>query len=228
MSSEQAPELADRTTRARIRDAAIRCYAEHGVAGTTARRVAAAAGVSPGSVINHFETMEGLRRACDEHVLATIRRRKLESIAAGPNLDLMAALRDAETEFSPVLAYLARVLVDDSPAVVELVDVLAADAEEQLQQGTEAGMIRPLDDRSGVAAVLTIWSLGALVLHSHLDRLLGVDLTDPDAASGHGLAQYAGPAYELLARGIFTEEFARRALDALSHTRPEMEADDGQ
>ena len=50
----------DRTAKARIRDAAIECYAFHGD-DCTARMVAEKAGVSPGLVIHHFGSMEGLR-----------------------------------------------------------------------------------------------------------------------------------------------------------------------
>src|SRR5674476_1121889 len=67
-SERESPD--DRSTKARIRDAAIDCVAEHGVAATPARRVAAAAGVSTGLVIHHFGPMEGLRSECDEYVAA--------------------------------------------------------------------------------------------------------------------------------------------------------------
>ena len=53
----------DRTVRARVRDAAIDLIAAGGVEALTARAVAERAGVSPGSVIHNFGSMEGLRRA---------------------------------------------------------------------------------------------------------------------------------------------------------------------
>src|SRR5665647_3386084 len=115
-SERESPD--DRSTKARIRDAAIDCVAEHGVAATTARRVAAAAGVSTGLVIHHFGSMEGLRSECDEYVAAAIRRRTTESMSAG--LDPLAALRDADP--GPLMSYLVRVLAEDSPSVNALVD----------------------------------------------------------------------------------------------------------
>ena len=69
----------DRTARARIRDEAIRVFSEHGFEATTVRRVADAAGVSPGLVIHHFGSMAGLRAACDAHVVATIEAQKEEA-----------------------------------------------------------------------------------------------------------------------------------------------------
>lgn len=204
----------DRTTKARIRDAAIACFAEHGIAETTARKVATAAGVSPGLVMHHFGSMEGLRSACDEYVAAAIREYKHDAMSAGLDLDLLSALRDAD--IASLNGYLARILVDGSPAVARLVDDLVADAEGYLQDGVEAGMLRPSSDPRGRAVVLTVWNLGALVLHRHLARMLGVDLSDPDALRDPGVAAYAGPVYEIYGEGIFTEAFAAQTREAFA------------
>jgi TetR/AcrR family transcriptional regulator, regulator of cefoperazone and chloramphenicol sensitivity len=64
----------DRTARAAIRDEALRLFADHGPDGVTVRQIAAAAGVSPGLVLHHFGSKEGLRRAVDEHVLGLFDR----------------------------------------------------------------------------------------------------------------------------------------------------------
>ncbi len=204
----------DRTTRARIRDAAIECFAQYGVAATTARKVAEGAGVSPGLVIHHYGTMEGLRSVCDDHVAAVIRSYKQEAMAAGPNLDVLAALRNPD--IGPLMSYLARVLADDSTTVAELVDDLVDDAEGYIQQGVESGMIRPTADPRGRAVVLTIWSLGALVLHEHLERLLGVDLTDPEVLTDPSFSEYASLVYEIYGEGFLTEAFSTHALNALA------------
>lgn len=196
----------DRTARARIRDAAITCFAEHGIAGTTARKVATAAGVSPGLVIHHFGSMDGLRAECDRHVAASIRQYKQEAILAGPSIDIFTALREADA--GSWAGYLVAVLGDDSPIVAQLVDDLVSDAEDYLRLGVETGVIREIEDLRGTAAVLLLWSLGALVLHRHVQRILGVDLTDPDLGADPDIAAYVGPAYEIMRNGIFTDAFA--------------------
>ena len=211
-SDDNAP-TDDRTTAARIRDAAIECFAAYGVAGTTARKVAETAGVSPGLVIHHFGSMDGLRAACDKYVAAAIQHHKQELMTAGPNLDVLAALR--RPGLGPLMGYLARVLADDSPEVAELVDGLVDDAEGYIEQGVESGMIKPSDEPRSRAVVLTIWGLGALVLHEHLERLLGVDLTDPNVLKSPSIAAYAAPIYELYGEGLFTETFSVHAIDAL-------------
>jgi len=210
--SRESPD--DRSTKARIRDAGIDCVAEHGVAATTARKVAAAAGVSTGLVIHHFGSMEGLRSECDEYVAAAIRRRKTESMSAGPGLDPLAALRDAD--LGPLMSYLVRVLAEDSPSVNALVDEMVADAEEYLQRGVENGMLRPSADPRGRAAVLTLWSLGGLVLHRHMERILGVDLTASDLGSDQAITDYIGPAMEIVGEGVLTESFTRQIRESLA------------
>jgi hypothetical protein len=135
-------------------------------------------------------------------------------MAAGPNLDVLAALR--EPNEGPLMGYLASVLADDSKTVAGLVDDLVDDADAYIQQGVESGMLQPSADPRGRAVVLTIWSLGALVLHDHLERLLGVDLTDPDVLNSTTIAAYAGPIYETYGNGFFTEAFAAQTREALS------------
>jgi len=206
----------DRTARARIRDAAITRFAADGIAATSVRAIAAEADVSPGLVIHHYGTRDGLRRACDEYVAGIIRANKHDAMAQGPTLDVAAAMRRA-TQDVPLTRYLARTLADGSPHVATLIDDLVADAAEYMAEGVRSGSLRPTDYPYERAAVLTIWTLGAVVLHEHIERLLGVDLTlDPaELADGHGYAAYIGPVLELFTDGLVTDEVAtvmRRAF----------------
>jgi AcrR family transcriptional regulator len=197
-----APSAAtDRTARARIRDAAIARFAEAGVDGTSIRSVAAAAGVSPGLVIHHYGSKDALRVACDQHVAATIREQKRAALGAGAGMDPLAALRTYR-EGPPLLGYLARTLVDGSPHVAELVDEMVADAVDYMEEGVAAGTLVPSEQPRARTAVLTIWSLGALVLHEHLERLIGADLV----GDAEGLGPYVRPAAEILTRGLLHED----------------------
>ena len=165
----------DRTARARIRDAAIACFAERGVAATTVRTIAASAGVSPGLVIHHYGSKDGLRVACDEWIAARIYEVKQDAIDDGRAMSPLAAVR-AGDDGPPITAYLARTLVDDSQHVAELVDAMVANAVAMSEQSVANGLMNPTDDEYARATVITIWSLGSLVLHRHLKRLLGEDL----------------------------------------------------
>ncbi|MDP9021307.1 MAG: TetR family transcriptional regulator [Actinomycetota bacterium] len=206
----------DRTARARIRDAAITRFAAEGVSATSVRAIAAEAGVSAGLVIHHFGSKEALRRACDEHVASLIRSNKHEGMTAGASFDPLAAMRDARQDI-PLTKYLARTLIDGTPQVAALIDELVADAADYMAEGVEAGALRPSAYPSERAAVLTLWSLGALVLHEHVERVLGVDLTrDPselaDTAEG---AAYLGPVLELFTDGLLSDEVAGTLRSAL-------------
>ena len=115
------PETDDRTTRARIRDAAITRFAHHGIAATSMRTVAAEAGVAPSHVVHYFTSKAGLRAACDEHVAALLRAQQEEVVGAGLDLDPLGSLRRSRQQL-PILEYLARTLVEPghtSDALVE-------------------------------------------------------------------------------------------------------------
>lgn len=205
----------DRTTRARIRDAAIARFAEQGVAATSVKSIADDVGVSPPLVIHHFGSKEGLRTACDEYVAGVIRDAKRAAMAAGTGLDPFQAIRDAQQ--GHLMKYLARTLVDSSPEVARLLDEMVDDAVGYMQVGIESGLLKPSDWARERAVVLLLWQLGALVLHEHAERLLGVDLT----ADGDALLPWALPAMEILAEGVIDTDFYRQWRDqAATHQEP--------
>ncbi len=190
----------DRSTPARIRDAALACFGERGVKPTTVRQIAERAGVSPALVIHHFGSKDRLRAVCDRFVAALIRERKTAVMRAGSGLDPLAVMRD-QAGGPPIQRYLARTLAEGTPEVAALVDEMIDDAERYVREGMERGVLRRSDDPRGVAAVLTLWSLGAMVLHEHVERVLGVDLTGPAETHASNPA-YVGPALELLSHGL--------------------------
>lgn len=216
MRSGKSDAFDDRTARARIRDAAIASFAKDGVAATSVRAIAAAAGVSPALIIHHFGSKDGLRYACDEHITAVIREGKYAAMAAGPAFDPLAALRSTAGD-PPIGRYLARTLIDGSPHVRELVDEMVEDASGYMEAGVANQTLRPSAYPRERAAILTLWSLGALVLHEHMHRLLGVDLTaEPStlAATPEGVA-YFGAVLELFADGLLGEAMTAHLRDTL-------------
>ena len=181
---------------------------------TPIRVIAEAAGVSPALVIHHFGSKDELRVACDRHVAALIRQQKSDSMQAGASLDPMLSLRTYR-EGPPLLAYLARTLVDGSPHVSELLEELVSDAVAYMAEGEASGLLRPSEDPRGRAAVLLLWSLGALVLHEHASRLLGVDLLgEPEQLLG-----YLTPVLEVMGQGVMTPDAYDR-LSAAMHPDP--------
>jgi AcrR family transcriptional regulator len=203
----------DRTTRARIRDAAIIEIAATSAGAATARDIATRAGVSPGSVIHHFGSMERLRRACNEHVTSLIRHYKTEAVQDPTSFDPLSIAGDLGG--LPITGYIAKVAASDDPVVSELIDLLVGDATEYMEAGVAAGSIVPSGNAKDRAALLVLWSLGALVLHTHVERLLGVDLTDPAVIATPEAGGYIRAAMELFSNGLLTEEYSGRFMKTI-------------
>ncbi|RIK13732.1 MAG: TetR family transcriptional regulator [Acidobacteria bacterium] len=189
--------------RERLVAAATDLFGRHGVRGTTVKMVAEQAGVSPALVIHHFGSKEGLRAACDRRLAEQLRAMKTSAMADSPALYIPRASAGMD-DSRPLLRYLARVLVDRSPEVDALVDEIVDDAVVYTQQAEDAGWIVPSADRRARVVVLTLWSLGALVLHEQLDRLLGVDLLD----EGGDILPYLQTSVEIFTDGLMTPEAA--------------------
>ncbi|MPZ72232.1 MAG: TetR family transcriptional regulator [Nitriliruptorales bacterium] len=204
----------DRTARARIRDAALQRFADDGP-GASVRGIAAEAGVSPALVMHHFGSKETLRHACDEYIAATIRDRKRAAMAAGPGFDPVAALREAG-DGPPLMRYLARTLVEGSQRSAALVDEMVDDAVRYMAEGVQTGVLRPTAYPRERAALLTLWSLGALVLHEHAERLLGVELTGPPEKLAEA-ASYFAPALEIFSDGLLSDEAASTFRSTFGH-----------
>lgn len=171
-TNDRPPE--DLTARARIRDAALAQFAEHGFNGATMKGIAEAAGVSTGLVQHHFGSKEALRQACDDAVIEAFRRRLTKAVDEGElgDPDFMATLYETSP---PLLRYIARATVDGTPAAAYVFDQLAAGTEDFLTS-TWPDRFEPGSQRAkDAAAVMAAMHSGTIVLHRHLARWLGVD-----------------------------------------------------
>lgn len=196
----------DLTARARIRDAAMAVFAERGVAGATIRGIAERAGVSPALVQHHFGTKDALRAACDTHVLAYLRDEAKSGIDDG-RIGEAAYVAQVYASAPPLMRYLARALVDGSPAATAVFDEMVGLTEAYLAD-------RPgHSDPHTRAVVYTAMRLGVTVLHEHVARALGEDVFSASAATRVGRATLDITAPDLLPDGL--AERARAGLDRL-------------
>src|SRR3954471_10969656 len=117
----QDPAFEDLTARARIRDAAIRLFADRGIDGTTVRDIAQAAGVSPGLLRHHFGSKEGLREACDQYVLDRSMGIK-EELLLGGKMAQPGFLPSVHPTVMLMYRYVTRALLDGSPAAAAMFD----------------------------------------------------------------------------------------------------------
>ncbi|MDA3643946.1 helix-turn-helix domain containing protein [Saccharopolyspora indica] len=178
-SSRDDPRAEDLTARARIRDTAMRMFADRGADGTSMRAVAAEAGVSIGLVQHHFGSKAGLRKACDDFAIGSMLD---EARAAASSGDPFTTPMNREVD-ELVLRYLGRALIDGSTTAAELFDAGAELAESWFAANwperfgpDEAGAARA----RAAAAAMSAMHLGPIALHSHLSRRLGVNALDDE------------------------------------------------
>ncbi|MFT3715998.1 MAG: TetR family transcriptional regulator [Gordonia sp. (in: high G+C Gram-positive bacteria)] len=213
MSSTSGDSPDDRTTRARVRDAAIELFARTGFAATV-RDIADAAGVSPGLVIHHFGSKAGLRAECDDAVLAGIGSKK-ELISPGTDyeayLDDLRRDRRSQTE----IVYLLRAVADGGDVARAFMARVIAQTEESLRIGVEAGELRPSVDPAARARYLAYVSIGALLIDTVVHP--PADWSDPVAILRGYIDRTAVPGVECAAYGLIADPTAVEPLLA-NHT----------
>ncbi|OJZ65345.1 TetR family transcriptional regulator [Mycobacterium paraffinicum] len=154
---------ADLTATARIRDAAIEQFGQHGF-GVGVRAIAEAAGVSAALVIHHFGSKDGLRKACDDYVAEEIRSSKSEAMRSNDPATWFAQLAEIE-EFAPIMAYVVRSMQTGGDLAKMLWQRMIENAEEYLEEGVRAGTIKPSRDPKARAKYLGITGGGSLLLY---------------------------------------------------------------
>jgi AcrR family transcriptional regulator len=169
----------DLTTRARIRDAALSRFPQDGFGATTIRAVAADAGVSPGLVVHHFGSKDGLREACDQYVVRRFREEK-QAALQDENLYSRTFAAAAYQMAEPLLRYLGWALSRGHEAAGGLFDELVREGIELSRIAIARGLIYDSPDLETRVAVQVAMQLGAVVMHSHLQRALGIDLLTAD------------------------------------------------
>jgi AcrR family transcriptional regulator len=201
----------DLTARARIRDAAIRLFAEKGIGPATIRDIAQAASVSSGLLRHHFGSKEGLRDACDDFATERMATLRAQLLARGGFGDA-AFVGSVHPESMLLQRYLVRSMMDGSPA-----------AEVMFERMVEAGELWLADqpikskDPRAYAAVLVAMKMGMFVLREQLSRVLDVDLDEP---AHH--ARMLRASVEIFAQPLLDADRADEAYAALDRlTVPE-------
>lgn len=215
-------DAADLTPRARIRDAAVVRFGQRGFAGTSLRQIADDASVSPALILHHFGSKEGLRDACDAHVVRSFLSEKDMPMGADAARLIRDALDSPELRGTP-LDYLARMLADDSPASDHLFDAFLAGTRSMLSGQIDAGMMRAQSDLDATAIYLTVYGLGPILLRRHLARAFG-----EEALTTALLERSTIPVLEMFTHGLYADDrLLVAAKEALSR-RPGPRSDKGE
>ncbi len=199
----------DRTTRARIRDAALRAFATRGLAGTSIRDVAKAAAVSPGLVQHHFRSKAGLRRAVDDFVVGQAIETFGDVVSRSSPEDnarqLGARIAGFIRAHPAVFGYIGRSLLEGDAPGDELLQRLLVLARAQVDELGVQKVLRPDLDRDWAALHVVLINIGAFLVEPTLRRHLGTSLL-----SAEGLARMERATTALFLRGIYRSPPRRR------------------
>ena len=205
--------LADLAPRARIREAALRLYAEHGTQATSIRMVAEEAGMSAGAVMHHFKSKDELAEAVQHAVVAKIRE-----VVSGVGLDQPppVAARARRQAFDQLIAdnpfiagYIRRVTLEGGAAGAALFTEAFELVRSEMQALVEANIARPLPDPEIGLVLYRAVNLAHIVFGPLVEQMLGLSLSDPVV-----LERFRDAAVDLLTRPLFNEAPAAPLLPA--------------
>jgi AcrR family transcriptional regulator len=194
---------ADLAPRARIREAALRLYAERGTQATSIRMVAEEAGLSAGAVMHHFKSKDELAEAVQHAVVAKIRE-----VVSGVGLDQPPAdaARARRLAFDQLIAdnpliagYIRQVTLEGGPAGVALFAEAFELVRTEMEAQVEAKIARPLPDPEVGLVLYRAINLAHIVFGPLIEQTLGLSLTDPAV-----LERFRNAAVDLLTNPVFT------------------------
>lgn len=195
----------DLTARARIRDAAVACFAEQGFEAPY-RTIAQRAGVSPGLITHHFGSKQALRAECDAEVL--VRYQALKSSSVGdPSGYLFKHLAEPGPA-AQLTTYMLRAIHAGGGPAHEFLEHLIDNAREIMRASVESGLVRPSRDEEARTRYLAYQTMGALLI-----QFLTAPDPSPDAFSESMRSREQDqilPTLELFTEGLLC---SRRMLD---------------
>ncbi|MGB9221827.1 TetR family transcriptional regulator [Mycobacterium sp.] len=190
---------ADLTATARIRDAAIEQFGQHGF-GVGLRAIAEAAGVSAALVIHHFGSKEALRKACDDYIAEEIRSGKTEAMQSTDPASWFAQMAEIES-YAPLMAYLVRSMQTGGELARTLWQKMTDDAEAYLDDGVKTGLLKPSRDPHARARYLSITGGGGFLLYIQMHATP----TDLRAVLRDYARDMILPALELYTEGLMVD-----------------------
>jgi AcrR family transcriptional regulator len=189
----------DRTGIARIRDAAIEQFGQHGF-NVGLRTIAEEAGVSAALVIHHFGSKEGLRKACDDWITEEIRIADTEALKSMDPAVWFAELGQIES-YAPMTAYLLRSMQSGGELAKGLWRRLIDNSKEYLEEAVQAGTIKPSRFPEGRAKLLALMGGGSLLLYLQMHD----DPSDLAAVLRDYADEIMLPTLELYTEGLMTD-----------------------
>ncbi|MFC4908677.1 TetR family transcriptional regulator [Actinomadura gamaensis] len=160
--------------RARLRDEALRLFAEHGPDAVSVRQIAAAAGASPALVVHHFGSKQGLRDAVDEHVVALFEA-LLAEVATGEHAGELLAPPAAGATSTPTSAPTSAPAPAPASAPASVGELLAAHLPPDSPVPAYLRRLLLTDSEAGRAVFRRLYELS----RATLSALVAAGLADP-------------------------------------------------
>ena len=201
----------------------MRLFAERGAAAVTVREIAAAAGVSPGLVMHHYGSKDGLKDAADRRAVAFFEEMLGELARAGEEGGgaSLAELFAARLESEPVMVeYVRRMLLDGGEAADALFGKLFEATVAGMRSLVDAGVARPAQDERIRTAFLLANDLSLVLLRRQIARAAGVD-----PLSREGLAAWTAAVMDVYTGGVFAAPAASAAPGQAAPDQPAARKD---
>ena len=174
----------DLTAAARVRNAALRLFAERGLAGTPLREVAAAAGVTTGVVQHHFATKAGLRDAVNAYVAEIVGQAFAGAVdAEDPIADLGDRIAQIVRAQPVAVRYVGRAIIDGDNAILELFGGFVDLSSEQMRLLRSQGLLSPEVDPTWAALHPVVWGLASGVFAAAIEQRLPAPLLTDEQLS---------------------------------------------
>ncbi|GAA4366964.1 TetR/AcrR family transcriptional regulator [Paeniglutamicibacter cryotolerans] len=190
----------DLTGRARLRDAAIECFAARGF-GESLRAIAARAGVTAGLVRHHFGSKDVLRAECDATVLERYRMLKTQSMDTDPAL--LFSTFPSSREGGILMLYILRSVRDGGTAGREFLANLVTEALVFTRDAVARGIVVPSRNEEARVRFLVQQAVGGLIVK--LAMYPDTDLDDFSGVMECFSAETMLPTLELYTEGLFAD-----------------------
>lgn len=185
----------DLTARARIRDAAIECFAAAGF-DATVRQIASRAGVSAGLITHHFGSKNALREECDAEALRRVFAIKVEGARRSPS-EQVAMIAELD-DFGPTFGYILRSVRDGGEAGRTFLRGMIDDAMIYVTEAVESGVLLPSVDPRARVELLITQSIGGMIMRLTLDG-------EVDYSNGAALIRHISESTSLVQVELYTQ-----------------------
>ncbi len=200
-------QTSDITAHARIRNAALKLFAEQGASATSVRALAKAAGVSPGLVQHHFKTKAELQAALEGYVLEKVVELAKICLAQSDHPGefvvgwLIASFVQSNSDG---INYARRAMLEDGAFGRRLFDQVILACRLLMEQFVKDGILRENLDMEWASLNAMLMIVGPVlfepIMNRHLDRALRTD---------EGMARWDAACNDLLSQGYYSAEMQK-------------------